>query len=442
MLEALVIRKYKTKPLECWSKAKEIRMAHYQDVGTARDKGKLIVTGGTDGFIALPSGLGDYVFLGGEPYGAAVGNDPSFSIECHNAVEARGFARDLCAYLRSYWGSMFLDKYYFGGRFPRPDFCLQMHVCDSQAKWYQQVSEFFGVPYFGIEMPVVFQNRGLDDGVEYLAAQLHEAIEWMCKITGRSYDDEKLIEAVRNECLTQSLWGEIALLNQNIPAPLDQKSLFSLYVIGILIRHKKESVDFYKQLKDEVKERAANEIAALATERCRILDDCMPPWSFLEIYRYLEKFGAVTVGSLYTFSLLGAFEEAKDLTWSRKKMPEEEGKSLKNRDDALRVLARWYLERPINGNLTLAGDKNPYLLKAVKDWHCNGAMIHLNRGCKLFATGLMENRIALEEAGVPVMTYEGNMGDEREVDKTKIYNNIDTFMDRMGMNKLLEDKAS
>lgn len=436
MLINMANKKYKSKPLDCWGKAKEIRLAHYQDVATARDKGKIIVTGGTDGFVALPSGLGDYVFLGGEPYGAAVGNDPSFSMDCYKAVEARGFARDLCAYLRSYWGSMFIDKFYFGGSFPRPDFCLQMHTCDSQAKWYQQVSEYFSVPYFAIEWPVVFKKRDFEEGVEYLTQQLHEAVEWMCKITGRGYDDEKLIEAVRNECLTQSLWGEIALFNQNIPAPLDQKSLFSLYVIGILVRHRKESVDFYTLLRDEVRERIAQGIASLPTERSRILDDCMPPWSFLEIYRYLEKYGAVTVGSLYTFSLLGAFEEGEDYTWSRKKTPEEEGRKLRTREDALRALARWYLERPINGNLTLPGDKNPYMLMAVKAWHCDGAMIHLNRGCKMFATGLMENKIALEEAGVPVMTYEGNMGDERELDRTKILSDVDAFMERLGLKKI------
>lgn len=430
------LNQYPTRPLQCWNKAKELRMAHYQDVMKARDDKKLIVTGGTDGFITLPAGLGDYVFLGGEPYSAAIVTDPAFSQECQQVVEAKGYARDLCAYIRSYLGSMLLDKFYFGGRFPKPDFCLQMHICDSQAKWYQLVGEHYNVPYFGIELPAVFKQRGLDNGVEFLTQELHEAIEWMCKVTGREYDDEKLIEAIKNEFLTQSLWGEVALLNQNVPAPLDQKTLFSLYVIGILIRHTKESVDFYRQLRDEVKDRVANGIAALATERCRILDDCLPPWSFLEIYRYLEKFGAVTVGSLYSLTLLGAFEEAEDLTWSRKKLPEEEGIELKTRDGALRALAKWYLERPINGNLILAGDKNPYMLKAVKDWDCNGAMIHLNRGCKMIATGLMENRIALEEASIPVMTYEGNMGDDREVDKTKILGNVDTFMERIGMKKI------
>lgn len=425
--------KYKTKPLESWNKAKELRRNHYQEVARAREEGKLIVTGGTEGFIALPAGLGDYVFFGGEPYGATVGNAPEFSAACSEAVEARGFARDLCAYMRNYWGSMFLGKYYFGGPFPKPDFCLQMHMCDSHSKWWQQVSEYYGVPYFSIEVPLIYPKREFEEAVEYMASQLHEAVEWMGKITGRPYDDEKLIEATRNELLCQSLWGEICILNRNTPAPLDQKSLFALYVICVLIRHKKESVEFYRMLKDEVERRVEQKIAALATERCRLLDDCQPPWALLEIYRYLEKFGAVTVGSLYSFSLTGTYEVAEDYSLSRKKMPEEEGIEIKSREDCLRLMARWFLERPVNGNLFFPDRKSGFMRKAVEQWHCQGVIMHLNRGCELFCTGVMENKIALQEAGIPVLTYEGNMGDKREIDKAQIFSRLDAFMESLGL---------
>src|SRR3972149_11216682 len=93
--------KYKTRPLDSWKKAKELRLGHYRDIAKARDEGKLVVTGGTEGFISLPAGLGDYVFFGGEPYGASIGNAPEFAAACAEAVEARGFARDMCAYMRN-----------------------------------------------------------------------------------------------------------------------------------------------------------------------------------------------------------------------------------------------------------------------------------------------------------------------------------------------------
>lgn len=191
---------YKTAPLESWKMAKVLRLQHYQEVMEARDKGKLIVSGGTEGFVGLPAGLGEYVYFGGEPYGATIGFDPKFSQICSEAVEARGFARDLCAYMRNYWGSMFLNRFYFGGAFPKPDFCIQMNFCDSHAKWYQLVSDYYGVPYFSIDVPMSMKpEENPELRKRYLEAQLHDAIEWMEKICHRKYDDEKLIEAVTNE---------------------------------------------------------------------------------------------------------------------------------------------------------------------------------------------------------------------------------------------------
>lgn len=39
---------------------------------------------------------------------------------------------------------------------------------------------------------------------------------------------------------------------------------------------------------------------------------------------------------------------------------------------------------------------------------------HYNRGCEGLSVGIAENRLGLLERGRKVMTYEGNMGDERE----------------------------
>ena len=50
--------------------------------------------------------------------------------------------------------------------------------------------------------------------------------------------------------------------------------------------------------------------------------------------------------------------------------------------------------------------------------------------------GIAENRLALIEAGFPVMTFEGNMGDEREFDKAKTVARIDAFMETLGLRKL------
>ena len=63
---------------------------------------------------------------------------------------------------------------------------------------------------------------------------------------------KKLIQAVKNECQTADLWAEICTLNKNRPAPLDEKTMYTLQSLHTLMREKKILVDFYSELKDEV----------------------------------------------------------------------------------------------------------------------------------------------------------------------------------------------
>lgn len=435
--------KYKTRPLKCFKKAKELRDEHYKDLMTAKEKGKLIVTGGTEGFVSLPAGLGDYVYFGAEPYGATVAADEAFSLHCMEAAEARGYARDLCAYMRNYLGSMYLNRFYFGGGpFPKPDFALQMHICDTHAKWHQLTTGHYKIPLFTIENPSapdVYQGKkGQELRHKFLASQLYDSIEWMEKITGRKYDDQKLIEAINNECRSTSRWAQICILNQAIPAPLDEKTAFSLYVLAIITRHKKNVADFYDELKAEVEERVKDKIAALATERCRLFHDSQPPWPWLDLFRYLEKFGALSVGSQYLFGLGGAMRDTENGTFVAAIPPEERGIVLKTRDDAVNALASWYVEHPLSQIMHFPEVRSDQLVRMMKQWHAEGMLIHLNRGCEGTAIGQMENRLALQKAGIPVMTYEGNLADKRELDPKQITDRIDAFMESLGLKKIQE----
>lgn len=316
---------------------------------------------------------------------------------------------------------------------PRPDFCFQTHICDSHSKWYQVVSEYYDIPYFSIELPIYpgIEKRELQQ--EYLLSQLQEAIPWLEKVTGRKYDDELLIQAVENEYSALATWGEICLLNKNIPAPLDQKTLLSFYSLAVYKKGEKELADFYAELRDEVEARVRDGIAALSTERCRILDDSQPLWPFLQLYRFLEGYGAVAIGSLYTFSLMGNYDFLPDGSWTRKKSLKERGIALRNRDDALKILVELYLERPMNTCCVNQDEKSSTMAMLFRNWRCNGVIIHLNRGCELTTSGAMENRLALQKDGIPVAVFEGNMGDKREVDSAQVLDRLETFLVSLGL---------
>ncbi len=429
--------KFKSEPFKCWNKAKELREKYYRDYASAKERGGIRWSGSAWALDAVPAGLGDDVYsLTSEPYGASIAFNPKFNQECQEAADARGYARDLCAYMRSYWGGMFLDKFLFGGPFPKPDFCFQTQICCSHSKWYQVVSEYKKVPYRCIDVSVGPYEKLTEEGLQFVVDQLHESIEWMEKVTGRKYDDEKLIEAVHNECRTTSLWAEICCLNQAVPAPMDEKSMYSFYVLATLSKHSKEYGDFYEELRDEMKDRIARGVAAVPNERCRLISDTQPPWSFLKVFRYLEEFGAVSVGSLYTFGLEGIFQWNEDGTWGPRQTPKQKGITIRTRDEALRIYADWNLSKPEWQHFYDPEYKTRMMAQICKEWKVDGVMLHLNRGCEGLSCGIMENKIGLTKLGIPVMTYEGNMGDEKENDEVRTFNRIDSFMEALGLKKI------
>jgi benzoyl-CoA reductase subunit B len=424
--------RWKSKRLDCWDQAKQLRMDYYKNYAQAHEKGGIRWAGSAWAFSSIPAGLGEDVWsLTGEPYGASVAWNKDFAAQCHEAAQAKGYARDLCAYMRNYWGSILLNKYVFGGEWPDPDFSWTCHTCCSHAKWYQVASELEGgVPMFSIDGSVGPYNELDENRLNYLVDQMQEGIEWMEKVTGRKYNDELLIQAVYNECRATSLWAEICTLNKAVPAPLDEKSMYSLYVFGTLMKHRKECVDFYTVLRDEVQDRVDNQIAAVATERFRVITDTQPPWAFLSIFRYMESKGTVSVGSLYTFSLIGIWEVKEDGTWGPRTPPEEG--TITTREEALRTIAEWTASRPEWQHFYSPELKTEMLKRIVKEWKVDGVMLHYNRGCEGLSVGIAENKLGLKKAGIPVMSFEGNMGDEREFDPERTKTEIDTFLEILG----------
>jgi benzoyl-CoA reductase subunit B len=339
--------------------------------------------------------------------------------------------------MRNYWGSIMLNEYAFGGEFPKPDFIWQDHICCSHAKWYQVARDLEGkdIPMYCIDVSVGLYDDLTDNKIDYVVGQMHDGIEWLEKVTGRKYDDERLIQAVHNHCRSTALWAEVCSYNKNIPAPLDEKTMYSLYVLGTLNKSSKEIADFTEELRDEVKDRVERGIAAVANERCRLMSDTQPPWAFLKVFRYLEKYGAVSIGSLYTFGLIGMWDVQEDGTWGPRKTPQDLGVVIKDRDQALRALASWELKKPEWQHFYSPEAKNEMMIRIAKEWKLDGVMLHYNRGCEGLSLGIAENRLALLDAGFPVMTFEGNMGDEREFDEAQTLTRIDAFMESLGFDK-------
>jgi benzoyl-CoA reductase subunit B len=431
---------YPTESLKCWKKAKELRNKFYQNFAEAREKGGLRWMGSAWAFDAVPAGLGEDVYcITGEPYGATCAFDKPLSSKFLTAAENFGFARDLCAYMRNYWGSILTDQYALGGSFPKPDFAWTQHICCSHAKWYQNACELEGgdVPLFAVDVgagayppfePEIYEHR-----VKYVADQLLDGVDWLQQVTGREFNDALFFDAVWNDIRSTHRWAQICMLNRTIPAPLDEKSIYSLYVFGVLQKSNGEFADFYDEVYEEVKDRADRGIAAVPNEKARVMTDTQPPWGFLKIYRYMESWGAVSIGSLYTFALTGMWlYDGDNHDFQPRPLPTEKPKT---REEACRMLADWHLSKPEYQHFYHPEYKTKMMDAIAKNWKVDGIILHYNRGCEGLTVGIAENRLGLLERGNKVMTYEGNMGDEREFDEAATLNRLDIFLDNLGLKK-------
>ncbi|NQT09685.1 MAG: 2-hydroxyacyl-CoA dehydratase, partial [Desulfobacteraceae bacterium] len=275
--------------------------------------------------------------------------------------------------------------------------------------------------------------------INYVSNQVLDYIEWAQKTTNRKFDDEAFIEGVINETRAFKIWTEIMELNQNIPAPLDEKSLFSFIGPNLSIPFKKQAVDFYERLLDETRDRVERKIAAVGNEQFRVITDAIPPWPNLQLYRYMEnKYGVTVVGSPYVICLAGAWMFNADGKLVPTPTPEEAGMKLDTREDAVRALV-WYKTHFATEtlyNIACGEVLHDVALAIAKQWKADGGILHQNRGCTMQALGSIESRNALAEAGIPCINYEGNDADPREVDLSNLKRKVDIFLEANNVKRI------
>ncbi|MDP6100399.1 MAG: 2-hydroxyacyl-CoA dehydratase family protein [Dehalococcoidia bacterium] len=433
---------WETKPLECWGKLRELRRQFVTEMWTAKERGDLLMMGGTGPLHALPAGLGKFHFFGGlGPNFGRIMDDFPLLTKCIELSEQMGYGPDTCSTLRCTLGSMFLGEFDLNprtGERLKADFLLENQVCQAQGKTAQLWHEYTGVPNFLIEMPPDMQRA------DYMISQMDEAIEFMQKSTGLEYNDEWLIEAVQNEWEVRVLWAELSMLQKATPAPLKQKNLFSFNTIlwrgG---RHRSESVDFLRLALAEVQDRVANKIAGFPNEKCRLFHEAAATWYKSPVLSYPERYGAVFIGSHQIFAGQGAFAIEDDGTWTVAPRLKDIDLKVKDRASALKALALLYLQySPGTAGLLCLENRVEGRAKLAGDYQVNGVVINNDRGCRGTSVGNMESILALKKVGIPVISYEGNVTNPRELDANEYMRRLDSFLESLGLSPLYGESTN
>jgi benzoyl-CoA reductase subunit B len=437
-------KKISVEPLKTWKKAKELRQRAYENFVNAKEKGGLRIAGMTIHPAALVQAFGrDVVFLGSEPYCAGVANWDEFAIQCQEACEKRGMARDLCGYMKNYWGGILIDKFMLPDHkivpWPKPDLFFTTHYCCCHSKWYQYAAELEGgVPCFGIDISYRQGKQLTEEAIDYIVTQAADGIEWIEKHTRRKFDDELFIEYAMNEFNSNALWAQAYLLNQAVPAPMEEKSLYSYFFFNMISPHLKEVSDLFRELRDELQDRVKRGIGAIEVEKLRILSDGPPTWAMLQVFRFMEReYGAVIIASFYTSHWGATWDMDESGNLVAPKPPQKGDFASGSRENRLRKYFRWRSGRSNAAAVFIdSPDKIDITIKMAKQWKCDAVFMQLNRGCEGVSLGIMENKFLLQSAGIPVLTYEGNMGDARDFDLPATISKIEVFFENIGLKKL------
>ncbi len=430
---------YETRPLDCWARAKELR-AGWQKSIESKD---LIVGQGNTYFVDWQAAFPAIKIVEDNPAGSMIQNKSSpFARKCRLASEIRGWGREICGYQNNCWGSQFLGYDMDGGPFPNRKFVVPFPcVCDQHGKRGQQVRDFENVPQWMSDMCMYLGPRdpGREEAMnEHRAYCTLRQINDMERVFGQKFDDEQFFELIRSSHFMRECQMQISrLMATTKPSPLSVKDLYSFYTLGFLTRiDPQDTIDFWKMVRDEIQWRADNHIAAVGNERYRWIEAHPPSWHFMKYYRYMEKYGAVCLGSQYTHSGDGSIGQRERLTY-----PEDT--PLETREDGIRYSNTPDAREPIAFKQDEYMNRPPYakdaLVEFARNFQADGALLGIWRcgvGCTLTRK---EQAMRLRQAGFSVLHYEGSQpGDRTDLDEKRFIDQLDSWMESQGMRKLDE----
>ena len=345
---------------------------------------------------------------------AALCSSRKIAEELCRAGEARGYSQDLCAYALCTFGVIFEKRGAFGDEGPpAPDILLATEgACATHPKWWEALQRHFKCPLIIIDAAYTVDSATLPEHQKaYYAAQVKEAAMSMAEATKKKFDTDKLREVVRLSDGVSELWDEIDAFRAAIPTPISQIDVFTCLFPMVTLKGTKDAVDFYKQLRDEVKERVNNKVGFVPNERFRLIWDLFPIYHNMRLLNYFAERGAAFVTDLYGNAFSGRLDAS----------------------DPFGSLAKRYLSFFMRG--ASWGKAELYKQRARK-YHVDGIVFHSNRCCR-FSTAEQPDvgNILRDELGIPGLMFEANMVDPRGYDDTQVKAKIESFLEMLEARK-------
>ncbi len=406
----------KGRVLQASNKAPQILKDYWEKLHKAKSEGKKIawVSGNAPAellwaFDVLPAYPENY---------AAVLAAAKLSGELCNIAEKEGFSRDLCSYARTNLGIVFGEKSSlkdlpFGG-LPEPDILVTTRIpCLTQVKWWEVIRDRYQIPMFSLDAPFSTTVETSQSGLEYVYEQILDLIHFLEDFTGRKLEEEVFSETMRLSDKGSGLWNEIMDLRANIPCPVGSREMCGNVFPLVSCLGTQVPVDFYTDLRDELRDRVDKGLGAIENEQVRLMLDNIPYWHHLSLLSDVEKHGAVFV-----------FETYLRYVW---------GGRINLQDPYRSYAEKVFTEVWLNSGLDL---RKSMLRENVKKYAIDGVVFLSNRSCKRFSLWQLELKAFLEkELDIPSILIEGDMADPGGYSQEQATTRMEAFLEMIKKKK-------
>ncbi|MBW1780723.1 MAG: 2-hydroxyacyl-CoA dehydratase [Deltaproteobacteria bacterium] len=330
---------------------------------------------------------------------------------CEEA-EKRSISPDLCSYVRCGLGMMYREDGPMGA-LPAPDFIVGVvSACDPHAKWWELKARHYNVPLFLIDAPFSFRGDVPPHYTARMVFELKRLADFVEEHTGRPFVEDDFRECVRLSGEAHAAFSEIQDLRKHVPAPRGMREMVGDLFYLITQTGRKESVDYYRMVLEETRQRVAEGEGVVDHEKIRLYFHNIPLWFNLQTIDWLADQGAVVAMDFYTNHVWhGFFFDGGRF----------------DSGDPFEDLARKWLFFDNHVGLPVKLSRS---LRSAREWGCQGAIFFSNRSCKVYSIGQPEQIGALEqELGIRSFTFEAEMADPRSFSMDRWKEHVDMFLE-------------
>jgi len=399
------------KEFDSTKKLREVMGKYFAELGRGPAEGKKTAWCTSVGPAELLRALGFNVYFP-ENHGAMLGAS-RMATDLIPLANARGFSPDICSYLTSDIGSYLkgqspLQKMQLSGP-PRPDVLVyNTNQCRDVKDWFQFYAREFGVPCLGIHTPRAIGE--VDEAlVDYIAQQHRALVQPLEAVAGCRLDPARLEEVVDLSRQCTLLWKAVLETAAHAPAPLTFFDGTIHMGPAVVLRGTQDAVDYYQRFLEELRQRVAQEVAAVPGERFRVYWEGMPIWGKLrELSTQMLGLGMCAVASTYCNSWIF---EALDPA------------------DPFRSMARAYSSIFICRSEDY---KEQYIQQMVARFDVHGIVYHDAKTCPNNSNNRyqMPNRLQ-QRLGKPYLIIHGDLNDLRLYSEEQTRTNLEAFAEQL-----------